>query len=218
MVKKIIFFILLFAFVLYGNGRTDQFRNTPKASADDGQEDLSGSVNISYTYIELVYGPSWQRWGGAIRIPNLTIPQGATIDGARLKVWSYSGSWNHVYDTIACYDVDSAPVIVVADYNISNRWANATTAKSLWHKNIYETFTYDSTCDLAPIIQEVVNRPGWKSGNAIMFLFKNKGAPDSSGFEIFSWEYPADGNADCLLYTSRRTSAWRHNNLYASSK
>ena len=196
-----LFIILAVVSLCWAGSWADEFRDTPKASADDGQEAYSsGYVNVDFNYIELV--ASFDRWGAAIRFPNLTIPQGATIDGARIKVWSFSGSWEHVYDTLACHDVDSATSLEAGGgtYDISERWVEATTAKCLWHKFIYETFTYDSTCDLSSSIQEVVDRPGWKSGNAIMILLKNKGVPDSSAFEIYSWDAPANVPESLIVY------------------
>ena len=158
-------------------------------SADDGQESgVSGFVNISFNYIELVW--SLDRWGGAYRFPNITIPQGATIDSSYMSIWSYSTSWKTANDTIACEDVDSATILVEGyNDNISNRWVNATTAKVFWHQVISSSLVRTRIdCELKTLVQEVVDRPGWKSGNAIMFLFKNRGAPDSSAFETYSWD------------------------------
>ena len=171
-------------------------------SEDDGQEATSGAVNTSFTYVELVV--KFGRWGGAYRFPNVTIPQGATINSAYLSLHVYAGDYIHSVDSIACENVDSASIISGGpgnEYDISGRWSHRTDAAILWQEDIKPSGR-DSTPDLSSLVQEVVNRPNWKSGNALMFLFKclviNN---DSSAYETYSWDV-ADHTYGAILYVN----------------
>ena len=162
-------------------------------SEDDGQEASSGTVNTSYTYVELVVDLS--RWGGAYRFPDITIPQGATINSAYISLHCFAGDWTHPVITIACEDVDSAGTLAGGsgnDYNISDRWSNRTDATVLWHEETNGSGR-DSTHNLNSLVQEIINRPNWKSGNAIVFLFKCEVIEDDrSGYESYSWDKKPD--------------------------
>jgi len=173
--------------------KADELRRGVAESGDDGQESSEEpyAVDISFTYIELMW--QLERWGGATRFPNITIPQGATIDSAHIWQWSYGSVYRFPYDSIACEDVDSATIIIggpEGNANISNRWNNRTTAWVLWQEAM-QVYKPDSTPAVTDLVQEIVDRPGWKSGNAIMFLYKNcyEAGVDSARHELFTWDY-----------------------------
>jgi len=170
-------------------------------SNDDGQETNTGFVNTSFQYIELMLVMSPPRTYAAYRFPNVTIPQGATINSAYLSLQSYGAPFLNPIDSIGCENVDSATVLEsgIETYDISDRWANVTTALVSWDEdNVGQQPTpRDSTPDLKTLVQEIVDRLGWKSGNAIMFLFKNLIIDsDTCQYETCSW----DANPDSSYY------------------
>ena len=160
-------------------------------SEDDGQECVGeGYVNTYYNYIELRVDLG--RWGGAYRFPNVQIPQGAMINSAKISLVNYVNTFRHAVDSIACEDVDSATVLAGEGYyDISNRWKRKTEAAVLWDQMIdTNPGARDSTPDLKALVQEIVNRPKWKSGNAIIFIFKCLSLEsDTSHVELYSWDF-----------------------------
>ena len=179
-------------------------------SADDGQEVIEeGYVNIDFGYTELridALGIA-PRWGGAYRFPNVTIPPEATINSAYISLEIYTQTFNHAVDSIACQDVDSATIISTDDYSISTRWNSRTSAVILWNEYV-STTGKDSTPDLKTLVQEIVDRPNWKSGNAMIFIFKNtKVGNDSSYYETYSWN-AVDHTYGAILYVDYVVDNW----------
>lgn len=171
----------------------NELRKIVADSTDDAQQVVNdGDVFASVPYMELMKNWFCQRWGGAVRFPNITIPQGSEINSAYISVISYSTCWLGTYDSVTCEDVDNAFSFSTASgsYDISNRWANRTDACLVWNEDMKLTSILpDSTPNLKDLLQEVVNRPNWKSGNAVVFIFKNiKDNNDSAMFEFRTWE------------------------------
>jgi hypothetical protein len=66
----------------------------------------------------------------------------------------------------------------------------------------------DSTPDLSSLVQEIVNRPNWKSGNAILFLFKcTIIGEEASYYETYSWDI-ADHTYGAILYVDYVVDNW----------
>lgn len=171
----------------------NELRRAVADSTDDAQQVVNdGDVFASVPYMELMKNWFCQRWGGAARFPNITIPRGSEINSAYMSVISYSTCWLSTYDSVACEDVDSASSFSTAPgtYDISNRWKNRTAAFVVWNEDMRFSSVYpDSTPDLKDLLQKVVNRPDWESGNAVVFIFKNiKDTNDSAMFEFRTWE------------------------------
>lgn len=103
-----------------------------------------------------------------LRFQNVTIPQGATIDSATIQVYrSYCSGDGPYLGTMYCEDVDSA-----VDFSTNNNLCNRvkTTASVTWDAPTGEDGWIDSP-DLKTIVQEVIDRDGWESGNDIMFIW-----------------------------------------------
>jgi len=195
MVKRIVLFLIF----LLAFGFSDSFGDilTVKGAqhADDGQQYTGeyNDVNITYPYVELRI--DLVRWGGAYRFPNLTVPQGATINSALIRFACFSMPYNVPVCSVACEDVDSATILTTANYNISNRWNNnaRTTATVLWIDTLWLSgcswSIFDTTWELKAMVQEIVDRPGWKSGNAIMFIFKLTSSGGLNSYcETYAWQ------------------------------
>ena len=70
---------------------------------------------------------------------------------------------------ITAQAADNPPTLGTSDYNISNR--PDTVASVTWNvpAGAWYSGQYITTPDLTPIIQELINRPGWQDGNAMLF-------------------------------------------------
>lgn len=130
-----------------------------------------------------------------LRFRNIYIPQGAKIDSAFLILFSHEGkSADDVARiTIAGEAADNAQTFT-EDALITAR--PRTTATLLWEvAEEWELWESYRTPDLKNIVQEIVNRGGWASGNALaLFLLgENQGVSDvENAREFESFENIAD--------------------------
>ena len=212
---KIIWLSLILVLLCPCWAQATELRCACGQGADDGDESLeSGFVdtaNVDYC-IELIQKSVIKRWGGAMRFPAVTIPQGATINSAYIQLTNASGSpFIVACDTVACHNVDDATVLEggTGTYDISERWANPTN-KVFWQDSMNPSVVArDSTCDLKVALQDVVDREGWESGNAVMFLFKTIACPVCTAYyECFSFEINGSREESLLVdYTSNGDGA-----------
>lgn len=113
--------------------------------------------------------------GGGMRFTNVTIPQGATINEAHLTFRPlYPDAGVEVKSRISAEDVDNAVTFADDAAAFDARYATKTTAVVDWD-NIPAWLAgvdYDSS-NVKTVIQEIVNRPGWASGNAIVIFWED---------------------------------------------
>ena len=142
-------------------------------------------------------GPSWF-WCPGVRFNNVTVAQGATITSAKI---TYTGRVTDVplgYDqTIYGDDVDDS-VNFVDNANIISR--TRTTASASWTTPIVTTAdTEFDTADLTSIVQEIVDRAGWASGNDMTFMsITTAGTADNNGADVY---YYANSTTKCAKLT-----------------
>jgi len=131
------------------------------------------------------------------RFQNITIPKGAVIDSAFLNIYAHEDEADEAKINIFAEAADNSPIFTEAEAITARAW---TTAKIEW--NITESWTmwnpYRSP-DLKTVIQEVVNRQGWASGNSLTLYFRgeDQGAnllDNARDFESYeNIEDPEDG-------------------------
>ncbi|MBI5670896.1 MAG: PKD domain-containing protein, partial [Chloroflexi bacterium] len=109
-----------------------------------------------------------------LRFTNVTIPAGATINSAFLQVYSTQSQWITINlrlaadasDNSAAFSANSRP----SQRPLTNqRVAHASNV--LWNAN-----TWYNLDDMSPVIQEVVSRPGWQSGNSLSVIIQGTSA------------------------------------------
>ena len=170
------------------------------ADADDGYQrktELATSwMNIGYNA-----GDPFNCWS---RFTNVTIPQGATIDSADCRLQIYAlGTNSPVICTIYAHDTDSG-VNPSTNTNLLNSSQSSpsgdgwllTSASTSWNPvPTGAQWSIITSPSLTTVIQEIVNRPGWSSGNALTLVFKGA----SGTYRQFS--RPQDGQAGRLYVT-----------------
>jgi hypothetical protein len=148
-------------------------------ATDHGEEDNSdGSMYLSSSDLELVNDGSTHQTVG-IYFPGVNITQGATISNAYIQFQTDEVSTGSVTFTIKGQDVDNASTFGSNDYNISSRTttsASVTWSPADWN-TVGQTGTNQRTVDISSIIQEIVNRGGWSSGNGMVIIITG---PDNS--------------------------------------
>jgi len=105
-----------------------------------------------------------------LRFREITIPQGAVIDSAFIIVTSHEAKTadDVANITIVGEATDDAQTFT-DDMLIDAR--PQTSASIRWIVDEpWGLWTPHSTPDLSPIVQEIVDRPGWESGNSIAFI------------------------------------------------
>lgn len=146
----------------------------PQATADDGMAvvDLDQIDNNETFYSGLLIGVNWlpddEFAHVYFRFPNATIPQGATISVAYLELnanGAPAGAGDPMLTKVYGIDEDNhtAPTSF-SDWNTDH--GLHTTAAVDWDFNTATSGTLTSP-SLVSIIQEIVDRGGWSSGNAI---------------------------------------------------
>ena len=172
------------------------------ADSDDAEERVDGSVSLGSSDLELVYDGGDQIVG--MRFSGVTIPQGAIISGAYVQFQTDETHSDPTTLTIQGEGVDDALTFESSSGNISSR--PRTTAAVAWSPapwlTVGEAGPDQRTPDLAAVIQEVVDRPGWTSGDALVVIVSGAGERaaesyngDPAGAPILHIEYTDAGTA-----------------------
>lgn len=124
-----------------------------------------------------------------LRFNNIYVPQGATIESASIRFtakYNESGSTSLVFRG---HDADDAPVFSSANGNISTR--PVTSAFSTWNDiPAWSSGTVYGSPNLANIIQEIVDRGGWTSGNSIAIIVSGSGERSAWSYEGYASQAP----------------------------
>ena len=148
------------------------------ASSDDAFRrllDLPGSFSLS---LENNIAGYWkvddEEYGSGMRFTSINIPQGATIISASLILTcSITNAVTTVKTRISAEDVDDAATFTnTAAFDL--KYANRTTMQVDW--DISSGWTLDAeytSPDIGQVIQEIVNRAGWVSGNDLVLLWED---------------------------------------------
>jgi len=146
------------------------------AGSDDCYRRLTTAIwSLSSEYLAVGYnGAANKQWGVGMRFVNVTIPKGSTILTAKLTLQAYASDSNGGVNTrISAEAVDDPATFADNAAVFDTRWANRT-AQVDWD-NI-ESWTigedYDSV-DFAAVIQAIVNRAGWASGQDIVIFWED---------------------------------------------
>lgn len=153
--------------------------------ADDVEERASdGVVYSDSSDLELGDDPATlgeQTMG--LRFPNVQIPQGATITNAYIEFETDETGSTATNATFWAQASDNAPAFSVSTYDVSSRTKTATSAT--W-SNIPAWATVSQkhqTPNLSSLVQEIVSRSGWNSGNSIVFISSGSGTRTAEAYE-----------------------------------
>jgi hypothetical protein len=153
------------------------------AAADDAEESGTGNVSLTSSDLELVNDGSNQTVG--LRFPSLPIPQGATITLATIQFRADEVSSTSTALTIRGHDVDDSGIFVSAKNNISSR--PRTSASVAWSPPAWNTVMQAGPNQLTPnfasVVQEIVSRPDWTSGNSMSVIVTGSGKRVADSFD-----------------------------------
>ncbi|HEX6811553.1 MAG TPA: hypothetical protein VF384_08015, partial [Planctomycetota bacterium] len=154
------------------------------ANSDDDAEEAPGSVNRTSTDLELVVDGAENQTVG-LRFQNVAIPVGSFVTSAYVQFTTDETSTTPTELTIAGHATDNAPTFTATAGNISSR--PRTTATVAWAPASWtvgnEAGPNQRTPNLRSIVQEITNRAGWGSGNAIAFVITGTGSRIASAWD-----------------------------------
>jgi len=145
-------------------------------SPDDAEESSDGTVSKASSDLELVTDRGDIQTVG-IRFRGVGIPQGASITGAYIQFTVDEATTEPTQLSIAGQASNNAAKFSGALFDISSRprtAANVGWIPQPWI-TVGEAGEAQRTPDLAPVIQEIVNRSGWSSGNALAIIVNGSG-------------------------------------------
>jgi Leucine-rich repeat (LRR) protein len=108
-----------------------------------------------------------QSWAG-MRFTELNIPQGAVIVSAHVEVYNQASSWIPLNFYLAAEATDNS-----APFAPGNRPSTRPiTAASLHYVSDtrWEAGTWNSLGEIGPVLQEIINRPGWQPGYSLSLI------------------------------------------------
>jgi hypothetical protein len=156
------------------------------ASADDAQEtqadtgftSTGGNLNLQASTV----APA-SRTDIGLRFQNVTVAQGATITAATLEVFIATSKSDDPNCNILGENVDNS-VSFVTNADLINR--ARTSASVQWTASNLGTNAFKTSPDIKTVIQEIVNRGSWASGNAMTIIMSGRSdATQTIGIQPF---------------------------------
>ncbi|MGE5603267.1 MAG: hypothetical protein ACM30E_09465 [Nitrososphaerales archaeon] len=155
-------------------------------SSDDAVSSANGStINLTANPMQTYVSSDYRMWG--LRFQNVTVPQGATITSASLTFVAQvantsSGPTQRWYGN----DVDNAVTFTTTAGDLTNR--TKTTAYADWTIPAFTANTSYTANDLTTVVQAIVGRANWVSGNAMAFLGQAQSGT-AVNKAVYSWDY-----------------------------
>jgi uncharacterized protein YjiK len=132
------------------------------SASDDAEETTNGGMQLNSGDLDLAQQPV------GMRFTTLAIPPGATITNAHLELTAEDTNLDKISVTVFGEASDNAVTFSTTNSNITGR--AVTTASVNWPLAAWTSGEKHQTPDISAIIQEIVNRPGWASGNALVII------------------------------------------------
>jgi hypothetical protein len=151
---------------------------------DDGQENkTNGEVVRNGAELNLGLHKTTPTLVG-LRMP-VDVPPGATITGAWIQFSAADRDTLASQLSVTAEASDQAAPIRKTAHGLSSR--PRTTAEVVWKAPIWRypgaRGARQTTPDLSPLLQELVDRPGWQPGNHALLLFEGFGQRRAQAFQ-----------------------------------
>ncbi len=153
------------------------------ASSDDAYQKIDATGYSETDIVVYCRTGSAQRHGGC-RFTGVTIPQGATIDSAIFAGYTNTDDDPHV--DFYGDDVDDSITFDPTTNDIVGR--TKTTATVAWAAVGVGENQYVDSPDLKTIIQEIVDRGSWASGNALTLILWEDGDATTYRYQFDTWD------------------------------
>ncbi|MBW1295912.1 fibronectin type III domain-containing protein [Aquimarina litoralis] len=148
------------------------------SGSDDVEERQNGDMYTNSSDLELVYD-SHSNAGNQVvglRFRSLALPKEVTITNAYLQFTADESNSASAELEIALHDSSNSSAFSTSDYNVSNRAVFSN--KVVWNPNSWSSGQSGSgqrTPNLKNMIQQLVNKSNWSSGNSATFIVRGRG-------------------------------------------
>jgi hypothetical protein len=168
------------------------WRGQVGASADDTAVKLgTAAANLpSEEFVHIGTRLPWDSPGyhyvAGFRFPSVPIPQGAAVTEARMSVVPAYASGAPVGLSIRGEDADFSEPFAGATTLAHER--ARTTAEVYWNLQAIPAFgSWLATPDLAPLLNEIVHRPGWHAGSSLAVLVDSASGTQNY-MDVWAWD------------------------------
>ncbi|WP_324275665.1 hypothetical protein [Blastococcus brunescens] len=163
-----------------------------RASTDDAEQRSDGTV-LDSSDLEMLNDKGRQQAVG-LRFTQVAIPPGATVTRAYVQFTADESTSTPVPLTIHGQAADNPGTFTRTPVDVSDR--PRTTASAEWSPAAWSSGkrgTAQQTSDLTAVVQEIVSRPGWASGNAlaVMITGTSSGNREAESFDTGARKAPA---------------------------
>lgn len=154
-----------------------------RVSSDDAEEKPSGTVATSGDDLELTTdGTTVQTVG--LRFTGVAVPQGASITKAYIQFQADEVTTATTSLTVAAQAADNPPTFTTATKDVSSRprTPGVSWTPAGW-VTIGDRLAAEQTPSLTSVVQALVSRSGWVSGNAMAFVVTGTGTRTAEAYE-----------------------------------
>ncbi len=209
--RFVVVFVILFGILGSGQAPLETFADSHArplqatltrqivASGDDVNEDGSNYVDNAST-VWLGTGASTTSSYTGLRFTNVTVPQGATITSAKVQIYLPNLAWNQLDFIFAAENVGNS-----AAFSTSNRPSQRSlTTQTVTHSSNVQwaANTWIDLDEINTVVQPVINRSDWASGNALSLVLKGSGGAYARVFVTAYDGTPANAVRLALTYTT----------------
>jgi cysteine-rich repeat protein len=167
-----------------GTGADPQQVEVRIAAGSDDAEQGATSVALTGSDLELVTDGAVVQTVG-LRFPSLALPPNALILAAWIQLRADETGTSAASLLVQGQASDNPPTFASTADNVSNR--PRTAAAVSWAPPPWTVVgaadAAQRTPDLSEVVQELVDRPGWASGNAMAFIVTGSGTRTADSFE-----------------------------------
>ncbi|WP_041584612.1 Ig-like domain-containing protein [Syntrophus aciditrophicus] len=175
-----------------GGTEPQSFSVRVSAGSDDAEEFTAsnGWIYLTGNDLELIHDSEDQIVG--MRFNSIPVPAGATILDARVQFTVKDATTGVCSLVIRGEAADHATTFTTTRYNISSRLL--TSAAVNWTPAAWTAVGAagpdQQTPNLSSILQEIVSRPGWQSGNSLALIVTGSGTRTASAYERSASQAP----------------------------
>ena len=154
------------------------------SGTDDAEQRLdTNAIDISSSDLELTQDPASSNQEVGMRFTIVNIPVGATITNAYIEFETdetTSGAtnltvWGEANDSPAAFSTATSNITSRTKTSASVAWSNVPAWTIISEKH--------QTPNLSSVIQQIVSRPGWASGNSIVIIITGSGSRVAEAYE-----------------------------------
>lgn len=159
-------------------------------STDDAQSNVFGfDDNDTYYPIADFGGTMVQGW----RFQSIDIAQATVITSAELEFKTVATcGLGHCEVDCYGYDIDDVDTWSTPGNKPNDAWGSKTTAFDSWDvvgSDVPDHSYFSREFDVTAIVQEILDRPGWNSGNNMGFLTQDAGTTFGKSIIAYTWDH-----------------------------